>query len=163
MPDSFQPSLTRQALDELLRLYPYFDLIKVDWQVRASSFDENGGKTPATHTGPWVLVYLGQQSSIFDEIPAWAIWRFAIWKVTGALYRMEGPMVPDDPIWTPGSGTLCLCCGERYDENCPNLNDGTHSMEFGMAVATLLQRQGIDHAEPADVRRAVKLLSDPLP
>jgi hypothetical protein len=50
---------------------------------------------------------LGQPSATFDETPAWAIWKFAIFKATGALHsvgdvhsRYPGA-VSDDPLWTP--------------------------------------------------------------
>lgn len=91
-------SLVRQALDELLRRYPMFDLISIDWQW-ADDF--------TTH-GVWVIVKLGQRSSNFEESPAWTIWPFAIFKATGALHGFEGEgddypgAVSDDPIWTPG-------------------------------------------------------------
>jgi len=103
---NFEPSLVRLALDELLRLYPMFDLASVDWQLPVPIVLYSEG-VPARPweggiVGPWVLVKLGQPSATFDEAPAWATWEFAIWKVTGALYRVGADgAVPDDPIWTP--------------------------------------------------------------
>jgi hypothetical protein len=37
----------------------------------------------------------------FDEVPAWAIWTFAIFKRTGALHTVTDGAASDDPIWTP--------------------------------------------------------------
>lgn len=79
----FEPSLVRLALDELLTRYPGYDLVTVVWQAE----------------GPWVLISLGQPSEVGQ---AWAIWRFAIWKTTGALHTMNGEgAVSDDPVWVP--------------------------------------------------------------
>ena len=86
-------SLVRQAFDELLRMHPHLDVVAIEWQI--------GNPTrPLTHDGPWVLVTLGQPSESFDETPAWALWRFAIWKRTGAVYTIgHDGAVSDDPIW----------------------------------------------------------------
>jgi hypothetical protein len=162
---SFEPSLVRQALDHLLATHPHLDLCSIKWQIEWER-DPDTGTEHAVHSGPWVLVQLGQPSQTFDKTPVWAIYFFAIFKQTGALHTMYagGGAVSDEPIWTPKQGTLCLCCGERYGEDdCPNIDDGEHSAEFAYAVATLLQRQGIEHPEPEDVRRAVALLKAPLP
>lgn len=91
-PQSFEPSLVRRALDYLLDAYPMFDLVSIDWQF-SHDFQSHGG--------PWLLVTLGQPSADWDTVPAWAIWRFAIWKTTGALHTMKDGAVSDDPIWTP--------------------------------------------------------------
>lgn len=95
-------SKIRPALNELLRRYPGFDLVSIDWQIG----DPLGRLRPPVteHTGTWVLVRLGQPSENFDETPAWALWGFAIFKATGALHTwgQDAPgAVSDDPIWTP--------------------------------------------------------------
>jgi hypothetical protein len=103
----FQPSLVRRGLDELLAQHPHLDVVSVDWQLRyanayyevqegAARFAAERG--PMEHLGPWVLIELGQPSVAFGEHPAWAIWRFAVWKATGSVYRMRGAAVDDDPL-----------------------------------------------------------------
>lgn len=85
---SFEPSLIRRSLDELLARFPFFDLLEIDWQW----VDELGKEH-----GPWVLVKLGQPSE--SETEAWAVWPFAIWKTTGNVYGMDvHGAVEDDPI-----------------------------------------------------------------
>lgn len=105
---NFEPSLVRLALDELLRRYPTFDLVSIDWNVitRPSTWGELV-VADSELDQPWALVMLGQPSATFDETPAWAIWKFAIFKATGALHsvgdvhsRYPGA-VSDDPLWTP--------------------------------------------------------------
>ena len=91
----WDPPLVRQALDRLLVLYPMFDLVSIDWQMGGNY------RTGFRHRGVWVLVALGQPSEGFDELPAWALWHFAIFKATGALHNMEHGEVIDPPIWTP--------------------------------------------------------------
>jgi hypothetical protein len=95
MPDLFQPSPARQGLDQLLGFYPHLDLLEVEWQV-----EEGPGGIPVSF-GPWVLVKLGQASE--GLAPAWAVWHFAIWRNTGAVHTMRGPLgeVSDDPIFSP--------------------------------------------------------------
>lgn len=86
----FDPSLARRGLDELLARYPHLDLVRVDWQL----------PDPETSSivSPWLLVELGQPSDGFEKTPAWAIWHFAIWRSTGAVYVMRDGAVDDDPI-----------------------------------------------------------------
>jgi hypothetical protein len=78
----------------LLFTHPHFDVLKVDWQDSTS-----------LGSASWVLVELGQPSETSRLDPlhgtAWAIWRFAIWKATGAVYRMDGGAVEDDPFIEP--------------------------------------------------------------
>lgn len=63
--------------------------MRIEWQ--ASDTDALGG--------PWVLVTLGQPSDSFDELPAWALYNYAIWKRTGAVHVLElDGAVSDDPI-----------------------------------------------------------------
>jgi hypothetical protein len=84
---SFVPSLTRQGLDELLRMMPHLELVEADWQR-------------GDVAGPWLLVTLGQQSD--DGSDAFALFPFAIWKRTGAVYRVGADgAVEDDPILEP--------------------------------------------------------------
>jgi hypothetical protein len=90
----WDPPLVRQALDELLKRYPMFDLVGIDWQVAPEVYESH-------YAGAWVLVKLGQPSESFDEGPAWAIWTFAIFKRTGALHTVTDGAASDDPIWTP--------------------------------------------------------------
>lgn len=101
-----EPSLVRAALDELLRRHPTLDVVSIDWQLPTGIELWSEGVPQRVWTGemagPWVLVALGQPSEAFEQSPAWARWQFAIWKPTGALYRVgvDGA-VPDDPLWTP--------------------------------------------------------------
>jgi hypothetical protein len=84
----------RRALDALLAHYPAFDLLRVDWQI------DPGDERRSPHwAGSWVLVDLGQPSDLIDLKPAWAVWRFAIWRATGAVHQV-GPdgAVIDPPI-----------------------------------------------------------------
>lgn len=93
---SFDPSPARRGLDALLALYPFHDVIEVDWQI------DDG--PPARFLGPWVLVTMGQPSAElelgpFPELAAWARWRFAIWRRTGAVHVLgRDGAVSDDPI-----------------------------------------------------------------
>jgi hypothetical protein len=97
---SFEPSPARRGLDALLKLYPFHDLIAVDWQI-----DESEGVQ--TFVGPWVLVDLGQPSEtvrlgLSGDVAAWATWRFAIWRSTGAVHVLgHDGAVSDDPIIEP--------------------------------------------------------------
>jgi hypothetical protein len=78
------PSLVRQALDALMRAYPMFDLVAIEWP----DLD-----------GPWVLVSLGQPSE--GDTLAWARWEFAIWQRTGAIHLMQNGAVSDEPVLVP--------------------------------------------------------------
>lgn len=80
----FDPSPSRRGLDLLLVMHPHFDL------VNAGMPDEQS---------PWLLVDLGQPST--GDAPAWAVWQFAIWRATGAVYRVAGGAVDDDPFIEP--------------------------------------------------------------
>jgi hypothetical protein len=77
------PSLVRQALDALMRAYPMFDLVAIEW----------------TPDGPWVLVSLGQPSE--GDTLAWGRWEFAIWRRTGAIHLMQNGAVSDEPALVP--------------------------------------------------------------
>ena len=84
----FEPTLARQALDELLTRYPHMDVLSIEW----GNHDPEG----ASLHPDWTLVCLGQPSAGGHE--AWARWHFAIFKRTGAVYRMVGPKGPvEDP------------------------------------------------------------------
>lgn len=89
-----QTPLVRQALDVLLKRYPDFDVVSVEWQV-----DPGDNRSVARWDGPWVLVDLGQPSEHMEIEPAWAVHQFAIWRTTGAVHRI-GPegAVEDEPI-----------------------------------------------------------------
>lgn len=80
---AFAPSPVRRGLDELLARHPGFDLVAIDWQLNREE-----GRW-ADHREPRVLVELVQPSDAWTEIPAWAVWRFAIWKATGAVYNLD--------------------------------------------------------------------------
>jgi hypothetical protein len=97
----WDPPLVRQALDELLKRYPMFDLVSIDWQTPETRPNTESSGWVDEQGGPWVIVELGQPSAHFDHYPAWAIWPFAIFKRTGALHTMTHSAVSDDPIWTP--------------------------------------------------------------
>lgn len=98
---SFDPLPARRGLDALLALYPHFDVIKVELQLPAVLYSETipQRRWEQGIAGPWLLVTLGQPSE--GENEAYARWEFAIWKRTGAVYRvgLDGA-VPDDPIIT---------------------------------------------------------------
>jgi hypothetical protein len=90
-------SLVRRALEELLRRHPMLDLLAIDWQV-----DPADERQAARWRGSWVLVELGQPSDTIAVEPAWAVWRFAIWRSTGAVHIVgAGGAVSDDPIFVP--------------------------------------------------------------
>lgn len=83
-------SLVREGLDLLLDRYPLFDVVRVEWQRAA----------PGELFNQWVLVDLGQRGESSAE--AFAIWPFAIWKTTGAVYSIDANgAVSDDPILVP--------------------------------------------------------------
>jgi hypothetical protein len=90
-----EPTTERQALDLLLRLHPFYDLIEIDWQL---ALDDEGEEV-RPFVGPWLLVTLGQRSD--DGGPIWARHHFAIWKATGAVHGLqEDGSVTDDPLFT---------------------------------------------------------------
>lgn len=96
-------SAVRHGLDELLAKYPDRDVFSVDWtlthSLRVYEVNEEGRRTsdrpyrqwdlPA---GPWCLVTFLDDDG-YEE--------FAIWKTTGAVYRVGddgavegGPIIP---------------------------------------------------------------------
>lgn len=81
---SFETSALRRGFDLLLSMYPHFDVVTVDLEVGHPV---------------WAIVELGQPSE--GESDAYAIWRFAIWRTTGAVHRMSDGAVEDDPIIEP--------------------------------------------------------------
>jgi hypothetical protein len=87
--------MERRALDLLLRMYPFFDLLEIDWQLAIDA----EGEEVRPFIGPWLLVTLGQPS--VDSSPAWARHHFAIWKATGAVHGVqEDGSVTDDPLFS---------------------------------------------------------------
>jgi hypothetical protein len=91
-------SRVRRSLDALLARYHGYDVVSIDWQIERLPPDVIAQDHPLASQGPWVLVELGQPSETFDEMPAWAIWQFAIFKATGAVHSMRDGAVSDDPI-----------------------------------------------------------------
>lgn len=87
------PTTERRALDALLARFPFFDLLRVEWQLG----QELGWDPP----GPWVLVDLGQRSD--DRAEAWAVHHFAIWKRTGAVHGVDAEGAVIDPPLIPGT------------------------------------------------------------
>lgn len=86
--------LVRRGLDALLAEHPHLDLLEVDWQIEPAD-----GRSVARWRGPWVLVRLGQPSDHVEVEPAWAVWEYAIWRVTGNVYLVGADgAVGDDPI-----------------------------------------------------------------
>ena len=83
-----EPSKAREGLDLLLRLHPFFEVLKVEWQ----------------DDGPWVLVELGLRGeSAVTQEEAFLRFPWAIWKHTGAIYGYENVgEVKEDPTWEPG-------------------------------------------------------------
>jgi hypothetical protein len=91
---TFEPGLVRRGIDWLLAQHPHLDVVKVDWQV-----DPSDGRSVARWRGPWVLVDLGQPSEQIVLEPAWAVWKYAIWRTTGDVYVVGADgAVGDDPI-----------------------------------------------------------------
>jgi hypothetical protein len=84
---SFEPNPCRQGLNRLLALHPHLELL--DATVPGRSV----GAPPA----PWLLVELGQPSE--GESEAYAVWRFAIFRRTGAVHTLGSDgAVSDDPV-----------------------------------------------------------------
>jgi hypothetical protein len=97
-PSPFTPSPARRGLDWLLETHPHLDLVSLDWQV-----EPDDGRSVAHWRGPWLLVELGQPSEQIEIEPAWAIWRFAIFRRTGAVHPIDHDgAASDDPIYVPG-------------------------------------------------------------
>lgn len=93
---TFEPSPARKGLDALLALHPGFDVLAVEWQGRPSTPEPFPPFAPST-PGPWLCVDLGQASE--GEVEAFAVWRFAILKTTGAVYGIgHDGAVADDPL-----------------------------------------------------------------
>jgi hypothetical protein len=83
----------REALDALLAMFSWFDVLSVDWQRPDHTRSE---------PGPWLLVTLGQRSD--DGTEAWAEHRFAIWKRTGAVHGIDVNGAVIDPALITGVG-----------------------------------------------------------
>lgn len=79
-------TIERDALNQLLDAYPMFDVLNINWQ-RANEH--------AVGPGPWLLVDLGERS--VDGNEAWAVWKFAIFKRTGAVHRLDPIEGVEDP------------------------------------------------------------------
>jgi hypothetical protein len=91
---SFARSPARRGLDVLLAAHPHLELVNADWQGWAPPGSD------AELAGPWLLVWLGQQSA--DGADTFALYRFAIFKRTGAVHGIEADgAVTDDPILEP--------------------------------------------------------------
>jgi hypothetical protein len=83
---AFTPALERQGLDRLLAMHPHLSVVAAWMPGRAS------GMLGAA----WLRVDLGQPSE--GERDAYAVLSFAIFRNTGAVYRMAGGAVEDDPL-----------------------------------------------------------------
>jgi hypothetical protein len=83
----FPKSPARLGLDWLLEANPHLELLMVEWQ----------------HDGPWLLVTLGQQSAIGDNV--FARHPYAIFKRTGAVHGMDRGAVIDPPLFVPEAVT----------------------------------------------------------
>lgn len=83
------PSPCRRGVDWLLALHPSFDLLDATRPGRSLG-------QPAA----WLVIELGQPSE--NELEAYAVHRYAIWKNTGAvhLFNSDGS-VTDDAIYRP--------------------------------------------------------------
>jgi len=81
-------TLKRAGLDWLLARYPDAEVALV--------YDQAYPWPPEHLTryveGPWLLV---------DLVDGIRKRQFAIWKSTGAVYRVTGGAVGDDPLWIP--------------------------------------------------------------
>lgn len=83
----FEPSPARRGLDLLLATHPHLDVVRV------------ASPTDTPEASPWLLVDLGQRSA--DGSDAYAVWRFAVWRSTGAVHGIDHDgAVSDDPILT---------------------------------------------------------------
>jgi hypothetical protein len=81
---SFTVSPARLGLDGLLERYPFFELVKAEWQI----------------DGLWLLVTLGQRGS--GPHDAFAVWHFAIFISTGAVHNIKPDgMVEEVPLFEP--------------------------------------------------------------
>ena len=84
----FDPSPARRGLDLLLLMYPHLDLVSA-----TSPGDDELGT-------PWLIIELGQPSE--GKVEAYARWRYALLKKTGAVYRFDPDgAVQDDPFIEP--------------------------------------------------------------
>ena len=88
----FTASPARRGLDELLKHYPFFDVLYIERGNAETEMRIQG----APFSAAWILVTLGQPSE--GEIEAFARWEFAIWKNTGAVYRVVSGAVQDPAI-----------------------------------------------------------------
>ena len=101
-------SAARRGLDRLLAAHPDRDLDRVDAQlphpIEVYDVDEHGQRASRPYrrwdllAGPWLLVKFADGEE------------FAIWKATGAVYRVDDAgAVDEDPILEPGR--RCPYCG----------------------------------------------------
>jgi hypothetical protein len=96
----FEPSRARLGLDLLLALHPHLDVVKVEW----GDADQEAIWGDEAVWTPWVLVTLGQLGEQASPIERerWALWPFAIWKLTGAVHSIgHDGAVSDDPLVEP--------------------------------------------------------------
>jgi hypothetical protein len=102
----FEPSLCRRGLDLLLAIHPHLDVLY--------AYTPHGGDelTESPLAAPWLRIDLGQPSE--GDVEAYAVWQFAIWKRTGAVYRMVNGAVEDDPFIEPSPITSYAAEVRRY-------------------------------------------------
>lgn len=55
-----------------------------------------------------------------------------------------------------GGWTLCLNCGEWYDNVCPNMTDDKHTMHRASLIAGKLIEEGILHPTSRQIREAAR-------
>jgi hypothetical protein len=104
---AFDPSPARRGLDLLLQRHPQLDLVS----ARIPGRDPHDPMTPWVSSS-WLLVGLGQPSE--GDAEAYAIWSFAIWRSTGAVFAI-GPdgAVGDEPLLElqDAPSFTCPVCG----------------------------------------------------
>ena len=89
-------SLERKGLDMLLELFPEADVVAVNEAGPLLRDAVGGGVTVVAPPAPsWTTVRLTMLDGEFQQA------LFAIWKHTGAVYRMDADAVHDDPFLVP--------------------------------------------------------------
>jgi hypothetical protein len=97
-----EPSWARKGIDLLLAYRPDWDVARIEdghhvLRIPPAFLDEVGRRF-AEHrvrdiASPWVIADLVTGEGVLVE--------FAVWRETGAVYRMDGPAVREDPFLVP--------------------------------------------------------------